>query len=94
MSGMTCRSCGAIQSPAVPVFDVAKARSDGFGSLHFGGITVHDWAGDPDLVWHAESDNGWRYYGVDGEWSSGGYPDAVSAARAAWFDATDHLDRG
>jgi hypothetical protein len=87
-----CQSCGALQGRDAPTFDLADARPDSFGSLHFGGITVHNWGADPDLDWSPESDNPWRYYGIDGEWSAAGYPDAVTAARGAWFDATDHVD--
>lgn len=77
-----------MQQPAAPEFDISTARRDAFGSLHFGAITVHDWASDPDLDWSPESDNGWRFYWF-AEWSANSYPSAVAAARACWFDATD-----
>lgn len=84
-----CPNCGTITTPDAPAFDPSTARADTFGSLHFGGITVHDWASDPQLDW-ADTVNGWRFYGLH-NWSPNGYPDAATAARACWFDALDGL---
>jgi len=87
MSRDVCQSCGAISAPTVPTFDLATARTDGFGSVHLGGITVHDWGGDPQLDWPDDRPS-WRFYGAT-DWSDESYATAEDAARAAWFDIMD-----
>lgn len=90
MNRGVCATCGSIAAPAAPRFDASTARVDGFGSLHLGGITVHDWGGDPQLDWPDDRGGPWRFYGLL-DWSPDGYPTAEAAARAAWFDAMDPI---